>query len=111
MSLENVKVDQVVLIQNRDSEMLGRVVRITPKGFVVVKSGSYKYTFRPDGSERSTDAWNSRICRPVTEEDRSRISLNKSRQRVKNEFDYHLSKLTVEQCAAILKILDGDSNE
>lgn len=105
--LSKVSIGQLMIVFNANNEMIGKVLRITPKGSVVVSVGKQKYTFRPDGRERSTDAWNRWVCRPMTDEDHDRIVLANKRNAVKRAIESGWKSLTTEECNAIMAILDG----
>ena len=105
--LSGVVVGDIVLIEGNNMFAAGKVLRITPRGYVVVSQGKSEYTFRPDGGERSSDSWNRRTCRPMMAEDRAIIVLENQRAKVRRAFDKQAGSLSLEQCGAILKILEG----
>ncbi len=110
--LSGVAVGQLVIVEgSNNSEMVGKVLRFTPKGFVVVGCGAAEYTFRPSGRERSSDAWNTRFARPMTTEDRARIVLSNRRNEVKRAIEASWKSLTADECNAIMEILDGAKKE
>ncbi len=111
-SLSGVVIDQLVIVENSSNEMVGKVLRFTPKGFIVVGVGKQQeYTFRENGTERSADPWQRWSCRPMTTDDRTRIILANKRNAVKRAIESSWKSLTVEECNAIMGILDGAKKE
>ena len=111
-SLSGVVIDQLVIVENSSNEMVGKVLRFTPKGFIVVGVGKkQEYTFHQNGTERSADPWQRWSCRPMTAEDRTRIVLTNRRNEVKRAIEASWKALTTEECQAIMEILDGAKKE
>ncbi len=101
------EVGDKVLIDNKGNSFTGEVIRITPKGFIVVKPFNSKmtYTFRPDGYERTSDAWNQRQIRPLTQEDVDLIMVTKARRIAKANFERYWQVLSNQQAVEIIEIL------
>lgn len=106
--LAGVAVGDSIFVTDNHSGSIGRVKRITPRGYVVVEVRTQEYTFRPDGSERSSDAWNRRRARRATDEDRRQIRLRNLQVQVARDTPKKADTLTAEQCKQILAILWPD---
>lgn len=59
------KVGQKVFVISRYNKRLSKVEKITPSGFIKVDGTLY----HPNGSERTSDSWNSSNIEVATEED------------------------------------------
>lgn len=98
------KLGDKVLMSVRDDAYVGEVVRITPKGFIVVCvfGTNHRYTFKPDGRERTSEKWYPRRISPLTEEDVRLIEMKKLRQQALNAYQKIRNVLTKEQCETII---------
>lgn len=92
-----------VLMTVRDDAYVAEVVRITPKGFVVVRAFGQKLErlFKPDGWER-TSSYHPRRISPLTDEDVRLIEMKKMRKQALDAFQKIRNVLTKEQCETII---------
>lgn len=96
-----------VVVENANTAFVGEVIRITPKGFVVVgiKGQKQTHTFNPEGRERTSDTWTRRMIRPLTEEDVRLAQLAKGRRTAKKYFERYWQQLSNEQSDRIIEVL------
>ncbi len=78
-----------VLMTGRGASNVVEVVRITPKGFTVVRVFGTKYTyiFKPDGWERTSDKRFPRRIEPLTDEDVRLLEMKKIRKQTRDAFE------------------------
>ncbi len=93
-----------VLMTVRDDAYVAEVVRITPKGFIVVRAFGQKLErlFKPGGWERTSDKWFPRRIEPLTDEDVRLINMKQIRQEARDAFEKIRNVLTKEQCETII---------
>lgn len=106
------KVGDKVLVDNNGALFVGEVIRITPKGFVVIRSFANKgtYTFYSNGFERTSNTWHRMSMRHLTQDDVNLMSLTKARRHAKANFDRCwtvLSKTQVDEIIEVLKKAEG----
>lgn len=96
--------DKVLISGGIEGACAGEVVRITPKGFIVVRrfGTKNKYTFRPDGTERTSDKWRRRFITQLTEKDLQLLEMKEMRIKAGKAYERIKTMLTKEQCEAIL---------
>lgn len=96
------------VVTNHDC--IGTVLRITPTGRVVVDFGTYKETYRPDGSSFSNDVWNHDYIHPLTPEREQKIREGRTIRYCIRRF--RDTQLSYKQAQAILMILEeNDGHE
>ncbi len=78
-----------VLMTVRDDAYVAEIIRITPKGFVVVRAFGQKLErlFKPDGWERTSDRWFPRRIEPLTDEDVRLLEMKKIRKQTRDAFE------------------------
>ena len=104
------KVGDKVVVDGSNTSVVGEVVRITPKGFIVVQpygNAKYTYTFRADGFERTSDMWHKRTIRPLTQKDIELRELADARRTAKAHFERCYPFLSKSQADEITKMLEG----
>lgn len=108
MSLEDVKVGDIVIMSDHWGRELREVVKITPSGMIDVKLNSHGATrrFNKDGSERGGRTWYRTSIRTCTEEEAQQVRSEKRKawmvRRIKS---FAFEKLELEDLENIYKIM------
>lgn len=98
------KITDKVLVTGVEGSFVGEVVRITPKGFLIVRrlGTRYEYTFRPDGIERNSNRWRKHFIQPITEKDNELLEMKALRVKADKAYGRICKVLTKEQCETII---------
>jgi hypothetical protein len=99
--IENLKVGDYVFVRCRLGQSLEKVEKITPKGYIKVRTT----LFNKDGSERGGDVWNKYFISEATPE---RIKVFQEKQIINKAISIMRSKteITLEQANKIIELLD-----
>lgn len=98
--IKNLKVGDIVIVENRYSQSVRKVDRITPAGNIVVCGVIYN----KNGLERCGDTWNKNFLSEATPESINKIhreaTINKAYRLMRN-----ITGITFEQAKKIIAIL------
>lgn len=100
--LKELKVGDKVVVNNRYRKILTTVIKITPKGFIKTENG---FQFNSDGTQRSSNIWDSATLLQFTDEVMLEFKKNKLVNQCK---EIKFSELTIEQLEQILLIVNKE---